>query len=192
MTASEHHATAYLGLGTNLADRLAAMRAAVSALDRHARISVDTEKGVASLYETAAVGGPADQPAYLNSAVRVLTTLSPLELLDAVLSIEAAHGRVRGDRWGPRRIDIDILLYEDLVVSEADLSLPHPRLHERLFVLQPLAEIAGEVVHPVLNITIADLARGVATESGERVTPVAGAVWISDGVSDSSSLAGCQ
>ena len=192
MNAPEQRATAYLGLGSNLGDRLAAMRAAVSALDRHARISVHTEKGVASLYETAAVGGPANQPPYLNSALHVSTVLSPVGLLDAVLSIEAAQGRVRGDRWGPRRIDIDILLYENLVVSEANLSLPHPRLHERRFVLQPLAQIAGEVIHPVLDVTIADLARGLVAGAGERVTPVAGAAWISEKVSDSSNLAGCQ
>ena len=95
-------ATAYLGLGSNLGDRRAAMRAAVLALDADPRIRVDFEGGIASLYETSPVGGPAGQEAYLNSVVRITTRLSPRDLLGTVTSIEARMGRVRRQRWGDR------------------------------------------------------------------------------------------
>ena len=168
----------YLGLGSNLGDRLAAMRAAVRALDDHPRIRMDFEDGLASLYETSPVGGPADQGAYLNSAIRVFATLAPRELLDVILSIERTLGRVRRQAWEARVIDIDLLLYDDLIVSDDGLSLPHPRLHERRFVLEPLAEIAGEVVHPVLKLPISELARRARNEAtDQRVTILAGPTW---------------
>ena len=150
-------ATAYLGLGSNLGDRAATMRAAARALDDHPDIHVDFETGVASLYETSPFRGPSSQPAYLNSALRVRTTLSPAKLLQAALSIEAALGRTRRQRWEARLIDIDLLLYDDLAMNDADLSLPHLRLHERRFVLEPLREIAGAVVHPVMRVSIETL-----------------------------------
>ena len=103
--------TAYLALGSNLGDRLAAMRGAVRALCQHPHIHVNLEAGVASLYETSPVGVPPGRPAYLNSAVRVETTLSPDGLLSAVLSMEASLGRVRSTRWEDRLIDIDLLLF---------------------------------------------------------------------------------
>ena len=140
--------TAYLGLGSNLGDRLVAMRAAIQALDDHPRIRVDFERGVAPLYETGPVGGPPGQGPFLNSAVRVGTTLSGMDLLCALLSIEESLGRMRGDRWDARIIDIDLLLFADLVVNGENLSIPHPRMHTRRFVLDPLAEIAGAKLCP--------------------------------------------
>ena len=171
-------ATAYLGLGSNLGDRLAALRAAVFAVDDHPRIRVDFETGIASLYETAPVGGPSNQGLFFNSAVRIVTTLTPVELLRAVLSIEESLGRVRRRRWEARAIDIDLLLYDDLVTDDKAPSLPHPRLHQRRFVLEPLAEIACQVLHPVLKLTIADLARRRrSSEPAESVVLIAGPQW---------------
>ena len=169
---------AYLGLGANLGDRLHAMRAAIHALGAHSAINLDLASDVASLYESDPIGGPPGQGPYLNSVVRVSTTLTPHELLDTVLSIEASLGRVRRQAWEARVIDIDLLLYDDLIVSDDGLSLPHPRLHERRFVLEPLAEIAGEVVHPVLKLPISELARRARAEAtDQRVTILAGPTW---------------
>jgi 2-amino-4-hydroxy-6-hydroxymethyldihydropteridine diphosphokinase len=156
------------------------MQSAVSALDAHPQIRVDFQAGIASLYETSPVGGPPDQKAYLNSAIRVTTTLSPEELLSAVLSIEKSLGRERKQRWEARIIDIDLLLYDDVVIEDDALSLPHPRLHERRFVLGPMAEIAGTVVHPVLKLTIADLAESLrTTRPHQMVTSIAEPQWFS-------------
>ena len=129
-------AESYLALGSNQNDRLANMRAAIMALNAHAQIRVDFETGIAALYETTPVGVCHSQPLYLNSAVRVSTSLAPQALLQAILSIEDSLGRVRRRRGEQRVIDIDLLLYSDLIIEDGDLSLPHPRLHERRFVLR--------------------------------------------------------
>lgn len=135
--------TAYLGLGTNLGERLETLEEALRELDAHDEIAVEL---VSSVYETDPVGLPGDddQPPYLNAVVRVTTTLEPHELLRALHRIEASHGRDRSRerRWGPRPLDLDLLLYGDLEVDEAGLTVPHPRLHERAFVLVPLVEVA--------------------------------------------------
>lgn len=180
MPAGEESVTAYLGLGSNLGDRRASMRAAVEALNAHPHIQVDLDRGVAPLYETSPVGGPVEQPPYLNSVARITTTLTPHDLLAAARTIEIEIGRTRGERWGPRVIDIDILLYAELVLRDEILSIPHPRMHERRFVLEPLSEIAGGLVHPGMGRTIADLARECPTgdEQGTVVLVEVPAEWV--------------
>ncbi len=128
--------TAYLGLGTNLADRLQNLTRALDEMDNR---GVFVEE-VSPIFETEPQG-MGDQPWFLNMAVRVKTNLTPRELLKTLLAIEREMGRERSVRWGPRIIDIDILLYEQEVIKEPDLEIPHPRLTERAFVLLPLLEI---------------------------------------------------
>jgi 2-amino-4-hydroxy-6-hydroxymethyldihydropteridine diphosphokinase len=129
---------AFLGLGSNLGERLEHLQAAVDLLHADRRSRVDD---VSSVYETAPVGGPEQGP-YLNIAVRVATTRPPAALLRLCGQVEDRLGRVRHERWGPRTIDVDILLYSDEVVQRGDLRIPHPRLTERAFALIPLIEVA--------------------------------------------------
>lgn len=138
---------AYVGLGSNLGDREATLRAAV---ERLALLPGTRVVRVSSLHETAPAGGPPGQPPYLNAAARLETALGARRLLDELLAVERALGRVRGpERNGPRTIDLDLLLYADEIVREGESCVvPHPRLAERAFVLAPLAEIAPRVVVP--------------------------------------------
>lgn len=129
---------AFLGLGSNIDDRLDYLQGAVEALHAHSKIRVDA---VSSVYETEPVGGPEQGP-YLNVVARVATLLSPRRLLDAGAQVEQALGRERTERWGPRTIDIDILLYGDKVIRRRRLEIPHPRLVQRPFALVPLLEVA--------------------------------------------------
>ena len=172
-----NRSVAYLGLGSNLGDRWAALRSAVTALDDHPDISVDHARGISSLYETSPVGGPAGQGPYLNSVIRVRTSLTPAKLLEAVLAIERLWGRERNERWGARIIDVDILLFDEVALTMPDLILPHPALHERRFVLEPLAEIAGDLIHPVLGKTVFQLAKAVLRDSAQSLTKIAPANW---------------
>ena len=143
-TESAFGMTAYVGLGTNLGDRRGALEMALRELHQPPIITVGC---VSSVYETAPVG-VTDQPDFLNAVARVRTTLPPRALLEALLDLENKMGRVRTLRWGPRVIDLDLLLYGELQTSEPGLEVPHPRLRERGFVLAPLAEIAPELVLP--------------------------------------------
>jgi 2-amino-4-hydroxy-6-hydroxymethyldihydropteridine diphosphokinase len=152
-------ATAYLGVGSNLGNRLAFLRGGRDSLVNHFEITLRRVSGV---YETEAVGGPADNPSFLNAVLEIETPLSPRELLAACLAVEDEFGRSRPTEWAPRTLDIDLLLYGDVVVAEADLQIPHPRLHERAFVLEPLREVAPDLTHPVLHRTIAELAEDLA------------------------------
>ena len=147
-------ALAYLGLGSNLGNRLAFLRGGRDALCSHPEIALANSSGV---YETEAQGGPEDSPPYLNAVLAVRTTLSPHELLAACRAVEEDFGRVRHGTWTPRTLDIDLLTYESQIIAEEELQVPHPRLHERPFVLIPFAEIAPEIVHPQQLATIAEL-----------------------------------
>ncbi len=137
-------AEAFVALGANLEDPVKQVRQALSELDAIKRTRV---LAASSMYRTAPVGY-ADQPDFINAVAKLQTGLSPRELLDALHVIESRHGRRRSMRNAPRTLDLDLLLYGTLVMREEELTLPHPRMHERAFVLMPLAEIAPDVPVP--------------------------------------------
>jgi 2-amino-4-hydroxy-6-hydroxymethyldihydropteridine diphosphokinase len=140
-------ATAYIGIGSNLGDRAKTIAEAVRLL----AAGDDLDLGaVSALRETDPVG-VVDQPRFLNAAARVVTGLSPQALLERLLQVEQALGRVRAERYGPRTIDLDLLLYGDEVIDEPGLRVPHPRLAERRFVLEPLVELDSALVVPGLG-----------------------------------------
>ena len=146
-------AIVYLGIGTNLGQRRDNVLKALQ-LIKDKGIVVLAES---SLHETAP-WGVKNQPPFLNGALKIETELSPKDLLKELKGIERKMGRLfTSQRWGPRVIDLDILMYDDLVLNEPDLIIPHRLMHEREFVLLPLKEIAPDVMHPVLNISISDL-----------------------------------
>jgi 2-amino-4-hydroxy-6-hydroxymethyldihydropteridine diphosphokinase len=146
--------TAYIALGSNLGDRRGRLDQALQALRGRAGVTVS---GMSPVYETAPVGGPPGQGPYLNAVAELQTDLPADALLDVLLEVERGLGRVRTEKHGQRTIDLDLLLYDDLVRDDPHLTLPHPRLHQRLFVLRPLADLAPSVVHPVLKRSAAEL-----------------------------------
>jgi len=131
---------AFLGLGSNLGDRRRRLRDAVGALPDVVAVS--------PVYETEPVGGPPGQPPFLNLVVELDTRLSPRQLLEEATRLEAAAGRRRGEHWAPRPLDVDILAVEGVTVDEPDLVVPHPRMHQRRFVMAPLADLAPDMVPP--------------------------------------------
>lgn len=143
---------AYLGLGSNLGDCDSNLRRALADLDAHPHIALVK---TSSFYTTAPLGPP--QPSFLNAVAYVRTSLAPGELLQALHLIEHDLGRRREEAWGPRTIDLDILLYSELIVDEPGLTVPHPQLHLRSFVLKGLCELAGDFVHPLLDCTLQEL-----------------------------------
>ena len=154
---------AYIGLGANLGDRAAALVAAVQAL---AQLPATRLVQVSSLYASAPID--AGGPDYLNAAAQFVTKLAPLALLDALQAIEQAAGRERPYRNAPRTLDLDLLLYADQFIRNERLTVPHPRISERAFVLLPLAEIASEQVTPAQLLAIQD----------QRITKIAGPEWV--------------
>jgi len=158
---------AWVGLGANLGDPVAQIRSALRDLDA---IAATRLVRASSLYRSAPWGG-VEQPPFVNAVAQVETGLTPHELLDALLAIERRHGRIRdGSRWGPRTLDLDLLVHGSHRVDDDDLVLPHPRLAERAFVLVPLAEIAPDLEVPGVGV-VADLVVQVDAASCERLPP---------------------
>lgn len=155
---------AFIGLGANLGDRERNIERAIEGVSETPGIEVVAR---ASLYETEPVG-PVRQPWFLNTVVEVHTALPPRELLDGLKAIEQELGRTPRERWGPRRIDLDLLLYGDRAIDEPDLVIPHPELHRRRFVLVPLVELAPRLVHPVLGQTMEVLLRQFEDERNDQ------------------------
>jgi len=158
--------TVHLGLGSNLGDREGHLQRGLAALAaRGLRMTARS-----SIYETEPVGGPAQGP-YLNLVASAETALSPEALMQVALQAEAEAGRVRGVRNAPRTLDVDILFYDALVLRTGSLTVPHPRLHERRFVLVPLAELAPRLRHPVLGRTVAELLAACPDHSRVEARP---------------------
>ena len=157
-------ALAYLGLGTNLGDRRNNLQQALGLLAGEPRLRLSR---CSQIYETEP-WGVADQPAFLNCVAEVATSLDPESLLGLCKRVEEELGRQPGLRWGPRLIDLDILLYGNEVVGLPHLEIPHPRLHVRAFALIPLAELAPEAVHPLLELSVAELLEKTGGIGGVR------------------------
>ena len=154
--------TVYLGLGSNLGHREHNLRRAIRILRRYVRL-----RRASSVYETAPWGF-GQQPAFLNCVLDVTATVAPSQLLSSVKSLEREMGRQPGLRYGPRLIDVDILFYGGQIIEYPELHIPHPRLHQRAFVLVPLAELAPELLHPTSKLTVAQLSVQVTDREGVK------------------------
>jgi 2-amino-4-hydroxy-6-hydroxymethyldihydropteridine diphosphokinase len=153
-----------IALGSNLGDRLDNLRAGVGGLEAADGIDV---VAVSGLYETAPVGGPDDQGPYLNAALAADTTLEAADVLALLHRIEADRERERVVHWGPRTLDLDLLVHGDLVGDGHELHVPHPRMHERRFVMVPVCDVAPDLVHPRLGRTMRELLAGLPVQAGD-------------------------
>jgi 2-amino-4-hydroxy-6-hydroxymethyldihydropteridine diphosphokinase len=156
-----------IAAGANLGDRQANLDAAIAALTSNPQIQI---VAVSSFHETKPVGGPEGQGDFLNAAIQLKTSLMPAELLETLLSIETTLGRTRSTHWGPRSIDLDLLLYGTQIIDEENLKVPHPWMHLRRFVLSPAAEIAGEMVHAQRHRTVNQLLAELDVSACDAVT----------------------
>ena len=157
-------ATVLVALGSNLGDRRAHLE---QALGRLAAVPGVRSVQAGDVFETAPVGGPPQGP-YLNACALLETSLAPHAVLAALRAVEAVASRVRHERWGPRTLDLDLLLHGDTLQEDSDLTVPHPRMLERAFVLVPAAELAPGLVHPGVGRTLSDLARELGAVTGLR------------------------
>lgn len=153
-----------IALGSNLGDRLENVEAGLAGIAGLADVEI---VAVSALYETAPVGGPDGQGPYLNAALAADTTLGAGVLLAALHRIEGSRERERIERWGPRTLDLDLLVHGELVVDAETLQVPHPRMHERRFVMVPVCDVAADLVHPVLHRTMGDLLGELPIEPGD-------------------------
>lgn len=154
---------AYVALGSNLGERKQNILTALNYMEQSGLKIL----AVSSLLETEPYG-VTDQPSFINAAVKIETELTAHDLLRLLLAIELKMGRVRKRHWGERNIDLDLILYDDKIMKDKDLIVPHPDMQNRLFVLSPLAEIAGDVVHPVFKITISDMLNNLMSGDGNK------------------------
>ncbi|MCK5392485.1 MAG: 2-amino-4-hydroxy-6-hydroxymethyldihydropteridine diphosphokinase [Deltaproteobacteria bacterium] len=145
----------FIGIGSNLGDAIGNCKMALDEIGNFAEIV-----RISSLYETEPVGNE-DQPNFINCAAEIRTDISPHELLTHLNRIEEKLGRVRGEKWGPRTIDLDIIFYDDLVMRENNLIIPHPRAHLRRFVLEPICEIDPDFIHSELKISVLELLKNL-------------------------------
>ena len=152
---------AYIALGSNLGERKQNILTALNYMEQSGLKIL----AVSSLLETY---GVTDQPSFINAAVKIETELAAHDLLRLLLAIELKMGRVRKRHWGERNIDLDLILYDDKIMKDKDLIVPHPDMQNRLFVLSPLAEIAGDVVHPVFKITISAMLNNLMSGDGNK------------------------
>lgn len=154
---------AYIALGSNLGERKQNILTALNYMEQSGLKIL----AVSSLLETEPYG-VTDQPSFINAAVKIETELTAHDLLRLLLAIELKMGRVRKRHWGERNIDLDLILYDDKIMKDKDLIVPHPDMQNRLFVLSPLAEIAGDVVHPVFKITISAMLNNLMSGDGNK------------------------
>ena len=152
-------ATAFIGMGANLGDRAGHLSGAAASLGEQRGVRIVRGSRV---YETAPVG-VTDQPEFLNAVLQVETDLTPRALMDLLLQVERQFGRVRREKWGPRSLDLDLLLYGNRVICDTGLEVPHPHLHERDFVLVPLCDLCPDGRHPVLKETFRTLKQSLGT-----------------------------
>ncbi len=159
---------AYVGLGANLGEPQQQLRLALARLQASEEVEV---RRVSAFYRNPPLG-PQDQPWYINAVAEVRTRLAPEDLFRVLRLIERALGRVRGEHWGPRVIDLDLLLYDGEIMAAPELVVPHPEMHRRAFVLVPLAEIAPDAWHPVLQKRAADLLAELDRAHREALSPI--------------------